>query len=178
MSDEGTKGLSLTTGVLGALAVASGAWAMFVPGHFFASVAADTGTLNVHLMRDVGAAYVTAGVALSWAAAARGRGRARLVWIAGLFLTLHAAGHVHEIATGALPASHWLEDLPGVFAPALLVLVLAALWGRRERIRTIREGPKTRNTRDTEPRLAAGLAPRSRPRPDAASQRARNRRRP
>lgn len=134
MTERRLDAWSAAVGGLGVLALASGGWALFAPAHFFASVAADTGTLNSHLMRDVGAAYVTAGVALVWAAFARDSGSSRLVWVAGLFLSLHASGHVYEIATDALPASHWLEDLPGVFLPALVVLSLAFVRHRRERV--------------------------------------------
>jgi hypothetical protein len=133
MSGARIDALTGAIGLMGGLALLSGAWALFAPAHFFASVAQDTGTFNAHLMRDVGAAYVTAGAALLWAALGPAGRRAPLVWIGGLFLTLHALGHVWEIATGALPASHWLEDLPGVFVPALVVLALAGALDRRER---------------------------------------------
>lgn len=111
-------------GILGTLGMANGVWALFGATHWFARVAADTGPLNVHFVRDVGAAYVTAGACLL-VAALRPAWRAPLTAAAACFLTLHAFVHVFETATGQLGFHHWLEDTPGVFIPAILVSSLA-----------------------------------------------------
>jgi len=111
-------------GVLGTLGMANGFWALFAANHWFTRIAADTGPLNVHFVRDVGAAYVTAGACLVFAAL-RPAWRAPLTASAACFLTLHALGHVFETATGQLGSHHWLEDSPGVFLPAILVSALA-----------------------------------------------------
>jgi hypothetical protein len=132
MSEDRIDWVVALVALFGVLALLIGLWAWLVPGHFFSTLAADTGAFNMHLMRDVGAAYVTAGIALVWASARRGV-RSPLVMIGGLFLAMHALGHAFETATGALSASHWLEDLPGVYAPALAVLALGAVLRRRER---------------------------------------------
>jgi len=116
---------TLALAVLGALLLANGVIMIAATAPWFAAVAKETGPLNEHLVRDVGAAYVATGAALLWAAFAPAQRRA-LSAVAAVFLVLHALGHVVEIATGRLGAHHWLEDLPGVFLPALVTLLVAA----------------------------------------------------
>jgi hypothetical protein len=115
---------------IGAGAVVNGVWMLLDASRWFAAIASRTGELNVHLVRDVGAAYLTAGVALLWAAR-RPALRGPLAAIAGLFLGLHAATHLFEAASGVIPPSHVLEDFPGVHLPALLVIGLAVAALRR-----------------------------------------------
>ena len=55
---------------LGAGAVVNGLIMLFATEAWFTRIAADTGALNLHLVRDVGAAYVTSGVSSLWAARA------------------------------------------------------------------------------------------------------------
>lgn len=110
-------------GLLAALAAFAGGWAFFAPRGFFDAVAADTGSFNGHLMRDVGSAFLTTSLALVLALRLPAS-RLPLLAVAATFLVLHAAAHVWDISTGALPAAHWHQDLPGVFAPALLALGL------------------------------------------------------
>jgi hypothetical protein len=116
----------LSTSVLLLLAVftaITGALAFVDPRGFFEAVAADTGDFNGHLMRDVGSAFLTASLALAlaWRLPAS---RLPLCAVAATFLVLHAAAHVWDIGTGALPAAHWHQDAPGVFVPAVLALGL------------------------------------------------------
>ena len=40
------------------------------------------------------------------------------------FYVLHALLHLDDIVTGRLPPSHWAIDFPGVFLPAVLLVVL------------------------------------------------------
>jgi hypothetical protein len=111
--------------VLGAGAVLNGVWMLLDAARWFGLVASDTGPLNVHLVRDVGAAYATAGAALLLGAR-RPELRAPLAAVAGLFLGLHALTHLYEAASGVTSLGHVLEDFPGVHLPALLVIWLAA----------------------------------------------------
>ncbi len=97
---------------------------------WFQRVAADVAPYNVHFVRDVGAAYFTAGVALLWAAF-RAEWRAPLVTVAAVFNVLHALGHVRETSSGELASHHWLADLPGVYLPGLILLAMAVLFVRR-----------------------------------------------
>jgi hypothetical protein len=115
---------------LGAGAALNGAWMLLDAARWFGFVASDTGPLNLHLVRDVGAAYLTAGIALL-AAARSPRHRAPLAALAALFLGLHALTHLVEAARGVTSPGHLAEDFPGVYAPALLLVWLAAASWRR-----------------------------------------------
>lgn len=132
MSEASTDG-RLARGLLlalGAGSLGNGAWMLADTARWFEAIAAETGALNLHLVRDVGAAFAAAGVALVWAAL-RPAVRGPLAAVAGVFLGVHAAIHVAEVASGGAPLEKLLSDLPGVHLPALVVLALAAASLRR-----------------------------------------------
>ena len=110
--------------LFGLAATAAGLFAFFAPLEFYAAFAKYTGGSNAHLVRDVGAAYITAGLALAWGARVP-RWRGPLVATAAVFLLLHAAGHVIDLISGAAPIGHLLLDTVQVFVPAIVVSVLA-----------------------------------------------------
>ena len=113
--------------VLGLSNLANGLWMLAAPAGWYEHLPAavpDTGPLNLHFVRDIGAAFVTIGVAFC-AAAPRAREHRGVVLVAAVFFVLHALIHVADIATGRLPAHHAVIDLPGVFVPAILLVVLA-----------------------------------------------------
>lgn len=120
-------------GVLLALGVGSllnGGWMLLDAARWFGLIASDTGPLNLHLVRDVGAAYAAAGAALVWGAL-RPALRGPLAAMAAVFLGLHALTHLYEAASGVTSLGHVLEDFPGVHLPALLVVWLAVASLRR-----------------------------------------------
>jgi hypothetical protein len=106
--------------VLGIGGIVNGLFMLFMSEGWFARIAADTGPFNVHLVRDVGAAYVTSGLATVWAARAPAW-RVPLAATAALFLGLHGLIHVAEVLSGVQPPVHLLEDFPGVYLPVLLL---------------------------------------------------------
>ncbi len=108
---------------LGVGSVANGAWMTLDASGWFGAIASDVTPFNLHFVRDVGAAYLAAGVALVWAAWRPGW-RFPLVGVATVFHGLHAFGHVRETASGELASFHWLTDLPGVYLPALLLVAM------------------------------------------------------
>ncbi len=120
--------------LLGALAFANGLVMLAVPEPWFARIATDTGPFNAHLVRDVGAAYATSGIAALWAARAP-LWRAPLAVSAALFQGMHGAIHVFDVFAGRLPASHLLEDFPGVYLPTLLLVGIALHAHRAARAR-------------------------------------------
>jgi hypothetical protein len=83
----------------------------------------------LHFVRDIGCAYVVAGVALCLAGRRIGHGAA----VAGAaFLVLHALVHVGDAVAGSEDFRHLLGDLPGVFVlPVLAVWTLASMPDRR-----------------------------------------------
>ena len=112
---------------LGLLNLANGLWMLLGPEGWYHHLPAgvpDTGPLNLHFVRDIGAAFTTVGVAFLAAAPRAGAGRG-VVLAAALFFGLHALVHVVDLVSGHLPPAHWLVDLPGVFAPAVFLVVLA-----------------------------------------------------
>lgn len=111
--------------VFGLVSIANAVWMLVSPEVWYHELPAgvpDTGPLNLHFVRDVGAAYLTAGVSMC-AAAEISKYRRPLVMAAAIFFTMHAAIHVFDLLTGLLPPEHWLIDLPGVFLPAIALAV-------------------------------------------------------
>jgi hypothetical protein len=112
--------------LLGILNLANGLWMLASPAGWYHGLPAgvpDTGPLNLHFVRDIGAAFTTIGVAFCVAAPDAPRRRGVLL-AATLFYLLHALVHVADLLAGRLHADHWLVDLPGVFLPTILLLVL------------------------------------------------------
>ena len=122
--------------ILGLVNLAHGLWMLFAPAGWYRDLPAgvpDTGPLNLHFVRDIGAAFATIGTAFL-GAAARPAARRGVLLAATLFFTLHALVHVADLVAGRLDADHWLIDLPGVFLPAVAlgVLCLPRFWQPRE----------------------------------------------
>jgi hypothetical protein len=109
------------------LSFINGAWMLLFPRSWYTDLPADiphTGPFNPHFVRDLGIVYLVVALAFAWCA--RNIERSRLVHLAlTVFFVGHALIHVIDIASGDLPQSHWLIDAPGVFIPALVMIVLA-----------------------------------------------------
>ena len=113
--------------IFSVLSLFNGGWMLLFPQSWYNDLPADvphTGPFNAHFVRDLGVAFLVAGVAFAWSA--RNLDRSYPVHIGlTIFFTGHALIHLLDIATGHLPTTHWLIDIPGVFLPALLMIVLA-----------------------------------------------------
>ena len=103
-----------------AMLLAGPAWYAAVPG------VTETGPFNPHFVKDIGAAYLTAGAllaAFAWKATSLARGGA----IAGVvFLGLHGLIHLAEAVGDPDGAMHLARDFAGVLLPPVLALV--AVW--------------------------------------------------
>jgi hypothetical protein len=109
---------------LGLVLMANAVWMLLAPASWYQELPAgvpDTGPLNPHFVRDIGATYLTVGAGLLWAARQR-EFRLPLVAVAALFHVLHAATHVLDTMNGRLPSRHWLIDFPGVYLPTLALM--------------------------------------------------------
>ena len=118
--------MGIVLAIFSVTSIANGAWMLLAPESWYHGLPAgvpDTGPFNHHFVQDIGAAYMTVGVALAFAAARPAYRRGAAV-VAALFFTLHAVVHVADLLTGRLDTGHWLLDLPGVFLPAIILLVL------------------------------------------------------
>lgn len=111
----------------------NGAWMLFFPLSWYTDLPAavpNTGPFNSHFVRDLGVVFLLIGVAFGWSAL--NLDRSRMVHLAlTAFFTGHALIHLADIVAGRLPHSHWRIDVPGVFVPALLMIVLAVPAVRR-----------------------------------------------
>jgi hypothetical protein len=122
--------------ILAVLNLANGAWMLLAPQSWYLHLPAavpDTGPFNAHFVRDIGAAFMTMGGALM-VAVWRVRARRGVLLATATFYALHALLHVDDIVRGHLGHAHWKIDLPGVFLPAivLVVLCLPRFWKSRE----------------------------------------------
>jgi len=125
--------------VFGLGSIGNALWMLAGPMHWYTDLPAavpDTGPFNPHFVRDIGCAFLTAGVSLVWAFFSP-RFRLPLVSIAALFLFAHAVLHAHDTLTGTLDHTHWLLDLPGVYLPGGLLPFIAFRLARSDRERTI-----------------------------------------
>ena len=115
------------------LSFVNGAWMLASPLSWYEDVPAavpHTGPFNAHFVRDIGVAYLVSALGFGWCALRLGRCRPVHVGLTAFFVG-HALIHLFEILAGHLPGSHWLIDAPGVFAPALLLVILAVPSVRR-----------------------------------------------
>ncbi len=108
-------GIGLAANGLTMLADPSG-WYAMVPG------VVETGPFNAHFVRDIGVAYLVAGVALAWCAFDRAARPAALAGAA--FLALHALVPLWDAAAGREHVHQLVIDLPSVFLlPALAIWI-------------------------------------------------------
>jgi hypothetical protein len=123
-------------GSIGTIAVVSGLVMLAAGRWFYATTpgVAETGPYNPHFVRDIGAAYLTAGaglIALAWRASPVTRSAA----ISGaLFLALHAAIHLAEAAGAPAGLADLSRDFPGVILPAMLAAW--SVWPSSTRLET------------------------------------------
>ena len=115
------------------LSLVNGAWMLSSPLSWYTYLPAavpHTGPFNPHFVRDIGVAYLVAALGFGWCALRLGRCRPVHIGLT-VFFVGHALIHLVEILAGQLPGTHWLIDAPGVFVPALLLLILAVPSVRR-----------------------------------------------
>jgi predicted anti-sigma-YlaC factor YlaD len=120
--------------VFGLISLGNAAWMLGNPLGWYHDLPAevpDFGPFNPHFVRDIGCAFVTIGVALVWAALVPTR-RFALTMVAVVFYAAHAVLHVFDTLRGAVELDHVLLDFPGVYLPAILLLVAAWVVRRHE----------------------------------------------
>lgn len=83
----------------------------------------DTGPYNGHFIRDLGIVFVLISGGFLWCAIYPDRCRPVLM-VLSVFFTGHALVHILDLLTHRLPHSHWSTDIPAVFLPALLLILL------------------------------------------------------
>ena len=113
--------------LLATLLAGNGLHMLVTPEHWYHSIesVAHTGAFNAHFVRDIGCAYLAAGVGLAL-------GAWRSSWLipgsitALVFLGTHAALHVWEslISQTAAAAHAGIIDAAGVYGPVVLTLFI------------------------------------------------------
>src|SRR5207244_12087392 len=92
--------------ILGWLNLANGLWMLLAPAgwyHHLPAAVPDTGPLNPHFVRDIGAAFVTIGAVLLLAAPSRG-----VLLAVPLFSVLHPPVHLPDLPAARLAPGHCL----------------------------------------------------------------------
>lgn len=120
--------MKILTYLLAAMMAGNGAFMFIDPPAWYAAVPGvpDTGPLNPHFVRDIGLAYMTAGLALAWSA---WRNDWQLSALAALFIGGHALLHLGETALG----HHHdviLNEIAAVHVPALLAIAISFFQSR------------------------------------------------
>ena len=121
--------------ILPAILAINGAVMMLAPAWWYPRVPGviETGALNEHFVRDIGAAYLACALAMGWALKDPARGLGAAI-ASATFLTLHAAIHLVTPFCGAsLPWPLLARDFPGVFLPAILSLLVVRSCVRRQK---------------------------------------------
>lgn len=124
---------TLVLGLFGLGNLANGAWMLADPLHWYENLPAAVpafGPLNEHFVRDIGCIFVLLGAGLLWGAFVP-RWRVVSCAAAAAFSVLHALVHVLDTARGLVGPEHWWIDLPGVYAQAVILVVLTWLVARR-----------------------------------------------
>lgn len=119
----------------GLMSLANGAFMVWDPHGWYTLLPTvqSTGPGNLHFIRDIGLAYVTAGTLLGYAA--RFPSGRWLGAVAGvLWLGMHGGLHVWELFTGLGAAHAFWVDAPSVLGPPLMVLVALGILFARQRI--------------------------------------------
>ena len=99
--------------------MANAVWMLTSPNSWFTRIPAampDYGPFNPHLVRDAGAAYMIAAIALIYAAMRRSQ-RHIYCGMAATFFGLHAGIHLFDTATAHVDSLHWFLDLPTTYLP-------------------------------------------------------------
>ncbi len=112
--------------LLGLGSLANGLWMLGDPAGWFTQIPAavpDTGPLNRHFVHDLGVVFCVIGVGALWCARNPVDAYAAHLGVTAFYVG-HALVHVLEITAGLLPYAHWWIDLPLVFLPALVLIVL------------------------------------------------------
>src|SRR6185369_18086763 len=116
----------IVAAILALILVGNGVAMLLAPLPWYGAVpgVTATGPFNPHFVRDIGAAYLVAGLGVAWFGWKPREGWPALV-AAAAFLTIHAAIHVYDATCGTRPLQDFVRDLAGVYLTAAVALILA-----------------------------------------------------
>ena len=110
----------------------NGVWMLAAPQSWYTDLpggVADTGPYNGHFIRDLGVVFVFIASGFVWCAMRPDRSR-NVLLVNTLFFSGHAVLHLLDLLTHRLPVSHWKLDLPLVFLPTVVLIVILLLSNR------------------------------------------------
>lgn len=106
--------------------ILNGLWMIFAPKHWYYNLPAGVpmfGPLNYHFIRDLGCVFFLLGVGVVFAAFYLSY-RLPLFTMNTAFLFCHMLVHIYEVVSGRVPLSMFWVDLPLVYVPSIISLVL------------------------------------------------------
>ena len=112
--------------VIGITNIMHGLWMLIAPAHWFYNLPANVpafGPLNYHFIRDIGCVFFLLGIGLIFAGLYLSY-RLPLFTMNTAFYFLHMLVHVYEIVSGRVRANMFWVDLPLVYVPTIIVLIL------------------------------------------------------
>ena len=121
------KAIRIVLAVFATIQIINALWMLIAPQHWYENLPAhvpEYGPLNTHFVRDVGAIFLIAGIALG-AAAVRPVERRALILFAVLIFGSHAVVHIGELLAGGAAAHLWKSELATVYLP---IMVLIFIW--------------------------------------------------
>jgi hypothetical protein len=120
--------MKILTFILAAMMAANGVFMFVDPPAWYGAVPGvpDTGPLNLHFVRDIGIAFITAGVALAWSELGAGW---RASALAAVFIGGHSALHIGETILGH-HHDVLLNEIVAVHLPAVLAIAISIVQRR------------------------------------------------
>ena len=120
--------MKILTYVLAAAMAGNGVFMFIDPPAWYGAVPGvpDTGPLNLHFVRDIGIAFITAGVALAWSELGAGW---RVSALAAVFIGGHSALHMSETILGH-HQDVLLNEIVALHLPAVLAIAISIVQRR------------------------------------------------
>lgn len=116
-------------------ALANGAFMLGAPLDWYYAIPTvpPTGPANTHFIGDIGLAYMSSAIMLGYAAL-----NPKMRWMAALAGTLwllaHGVLHIYEVVVGICSPDRFVQDIPGVLGPPVLVLAALAILFARQKV--------------------------------------------
>jgi hypothetical protein len=108
------------------LNITNGLWMLFAPKHWYWNLPANVpafGPLNTHFIMDLGYGFGLQGVGLI-IGLLNDKHVFKIMWsINTAFYTCHMFVHIYEVVSGNVMKHVFWVDFPGVYVPALVLLV-------------------------------------------------------
>lgn len=112
--------------IIASVNILNGLWMIITPENWYHNLPAgvpEYGPLNVHFIRDLGCVFTLLGIGLISAGFDLSL-RLPLFTMNTLFYLAHMLVHVHEVISGRVRMGMFWVDLPGVYFPAIIALIL------------------------------------------------------